>query len=105
VLPTATVFAAGENELLTTEIPPVGGVVLPVGWFAGPVEPEPPAPPHAQSEAAANAMRTPFMLNASWRIWFLEEATAALAQQQAFCLVCPADDSKSSASGCACGVA
>jgi hypothetical protein len=52
---TATVFAAGLNRLLVTEIPPAGVGVLPLGWGFGDVDPP---PPHAPAEITASAIHT-----------------------------------------------
>src|SRR5687768_8454806 len=57
VVPVVTVLEAGLNALFVTEIPPLGGGVLPAG---GPVvsPPPPPPPPHAVAEITASAIHT-----------------------------------------------
>jgi len=55
VVPTVTVFVAGEKALLVTEIPWGRTGVLPGVWLAGPEE-EP--PPHAAPEINASAINT-----------------------------------------------
>jgi hypothetical protein len=49
-------LAEGLKLLFVTEIPPAGGVVFPVGWLLGAVEP--PDPPHAPTEIKASATHT-----------------------------------------------
>jgi hypothetical protein len=56
-VPTATVLAEGLKLLFVTAIPPAGGVVFPLGWLLGAVEP-PPEPPHAPAEIKASAIHT-----------------------------------------------